>query len=80
MTTEKSKDDTKTSAPASADKANAEVQAKVDEAEEKGYIGFVPDEVPNSAYNLTSGPDGVPLVEDNRTRVAQASLPEGDAK
>lgn len=35
----------------------AEVQAKTDEAEEKGYIGSTPDPHPNEAYSLKSGPD-----------------------
>jgi hypothetical protein len=79
MPTEKPKDVASTDEK-SVEKANAEVQAKVDAAEAKGYYGYVPDETPNSAYNLTSGPDGVPLVADNRTRVAQATIPEGDTK
>jgi hypothetical protein len=55
------------------DEASREVQKAFDEAEEKGYFGTVPDPHPNSAYSLESGPAGVPLVEDNQTRVAQAT-------
>lgn len=84
MTTSKPKDDQSTAKQVDADKAadqgNAEVQSKVDEAEEKGYYGWVPDETPNEAYTLKSGPDAPPLVADNRTRNNQSSLPEGDAK
>lgn len=34
------------------DAGQAEVQAKVSEAEEKGYYGTVPDKTPNEAYTL----------------------------
>jgi hypothetical protein len=43
------------------DGGSAEVQKKTDEAQEKGYIGTVPDEHPNSAYSLASGPDAPPV-------------------
>lgn len=39
------------------DAGSDEVQAKADEAEEKGYIGTTPDPFPNEAYSLKSGPD-----------------------
>lgn len=55
---------------------NAEVQAKVDEAEDKGYFGSVPDPHPNSAYSLQSGPDSPPLAEDDRTRSGQPAAPK----
>lgn len=58
-----------------ATEGNAEVQAKVDKAEEKGYFGEVPDTVPNGAYALTSGPDGPPLFPDDRTRFEQPAFP-----
>lgn len=34
-----------------------EVQAKTDDAQEKGYVGTVPDPNPNEAYSLKTGPD-----------------------
>lgn len=59
-------------APAKHDgEGNAEVQAKMDEALAKGYIGVVPDPIPNSAYSLQSGPDSPPVIDDNQTRFAQ---------
>jgi hypothetical protein len=48
---------------AQADKASAEVQEKMDDALEKGYIGVVPDPNPNLAYSPLTGPDSPPLVE-----------------
>jgi hypothetical protein len=44
----------------------AEVQKKVDDAEAKGYIGTVPDENPNSAYSLASGPDAPPVNKETK--------------
>ena len=41
----------------SEDAGQAEVQAKFDEAAEKGYFGTVPPQPPNEAYSLQSGPD-----------------------
>lgn len=44
---------TKKSAESSNDDAGqAEVQAKFDEANEKGYFGTTPDETPNEDYTL----------------------------
>lgn len=39
------------------DAGQAEVKSIRDEAREKGYEGSVPDENPNEAYSLQSGPD-----------------------
>ena len=39
------------------DAGQAEVQARSDEAEEKGYLGEVPPGPPNEAFSLESGPD-----------------------
>lgn len=55
---------------------NDEVAAKVNADLERGYRGTVPDNAANEAYSLKSGPDGVPLVEDDRTRFAQPSAPK----
>lgn len=53
----------------------AEVQAKTDEAEEKGYRGFSPDPFPNEAYSLESGTDAP-----SATEIAEAlkAAKEGD--
>jgi hypothetical protein len=40
-----------------------EVQAKVDEAEAKGYLGEVPDPTPNSAYTVGGVTSGAPTPE-----------------
>lgn len=56
----------------------AEVQAKADEAAEKGYIGSVPDPNPNKAYSLQSGPDS-PTAEESRAALAGGTT-KGDAK
>lgn len=56
----------------------AEVQAKVNEAEEKGYVGTSPDPFPNSAYSLQSGPDS-PTAEETRQALATAAV-EADSK
>lgn len=66
---DKATDDTTKSgkaADAEAEKANAEVQAKVDEETERGYRGSVPDERPNSDYSLQSGPDAPELADQYR--------------
>jgi len=52
-----------------ADGGAAELQEFVDDAEAKGYIGFVPDPNPNKAYSLQSGPDSPAAVTDNASRV-----------
>lgn len=48
--------------------ATAKLDEAVDEAQANGYFGVKVDPLPNEAYSLESGPDGPPLVEDNRTR------------
>lgn len=52
---------------ADADGGAAQVQAKFDEAEAKGYIGETPDPHPNEAYSLQSGPDSPGGLPDNTT-------------
>jgi hypothetical protein len=44
----------------------AEVQAKFDEAAEKGYFGEVPDETPNSHYTLSGVTSNKPTPENQR--------------
>lgn len=56
--------DAKTKAAPPADAGQDEVQAKFDEANEKGYFGTVPDGPPNSAYSLQSGPDSPSAAEE----------------
>lgn len=45
-----------------------QVQAKADEAAEKGYIGEVPDETPNEHYTLKGVTSGKPTPETERTK------------
>ena len=51
--------------PADALGAN-EVQARFDEAAEKGYFGSVPDETPNENYTLKGVTSGKPTPETER--------------
>lgn len=44
----------------------SEVQAKFDEANEKGYFGEVPDETPNENYTLKGVTSGKPTPETER--------------
>lgn len=56
----------------------SEVQEKVDEAEEQGFLGTSVDPEPNSAYSLESGPDSPQHVKDDRTRtVLPSAVQEG---
>lgn len=82
--TDSKNDDTAAPAPRSRSKKTtedpvaAEAQARMDEATAKGYIGWVPDENPNSAYSLESGPDGVVEIAGPQARAAQPLMPEGN--
>jgi hypothetical protein len=40
----------------------------------------VPDETPNEAYSIKSGPDSPPAVEDDRTRFTQPVAPSPTKK
>jgi hypothetical protein len=46
----------------------AEVQAKFDEAAEKGYFGEVPDSTPNENYTLKGVTSGKPTPETDRNK------------
>lgn len=48
------------------DAGQAEVQAKFDEAEEKGYFGHTPDDTPNENYTLAGVNAGKPTPETER--------------
>lgn len=54
--------------------AKGDVQKKVDAEQEQGFLGTKADPRPNSDYSLESGPDSPSAVEDDRTRVTQASV------
>lgn len=56
----------KKSSSTSEDAGQAEVQAKFDEANEKGYFGEVPDETPNENYTLKGVTSGKPTPESER--------------
>lgn len=59
----------KTTKTASADDAGqAEVQAKFDEANEKGYFGHSPDKTPAENYTLAGVTSGKPTPETDRTK------------
>ena len=60
MTTEK------TPAKKADDLGQAEVQAKFDEANEKGYFGETPDDTPNENYTLKGVTSGKPTPENQR--------------
>jgi hypothetical protein len=48
----------------------SEVQAKFDEAAEKGYFGHVPDDTPNANYTLKGVTAGKPTPENQRGKDA----------
>jgi hypothetical protein len=50
------------------DAGQAEVQAKFDEANEKGYFGTTPDDTPNENYTLKGVTSGKPTPETERTK------------
>jgi len=58
--------DAKTKAARTADAGQAEVQAKFDEANEKGYFGTTPDDTPNENYTLKGVTSGKPTPETER--------------
>jgi hypothetical protein len=54
------------------DAGQAEVQAMFDEAAEKGYFGYTPDETPNENYTLQTPPDA-PTPETTRVHPNKAA-------
>lgn len=56
-----------------------QVQEVVDDQLDVGYVGTKVDPRPNEDYALTSGPDSPSAVEDDRTRIAQHSIPAEEA-
>lgn len=74
------KNDDEASASQAGAPGNAEVQEKVDEAEDKGYIGWSPSGGGAQGHSLLTGPDAPPLVPDNRSRVEQHTLPAPEHK
>lgn len=66
-----------------ADLGQAEVQAKVTEAEEKGYEGYTPDETPNENYSLQTpqdAPTPETTVRDEQARAQREGLAERQAR
>jgi hypothetical protein len=49
-----------------------EVQAKMDEEQEQGYRGFVPDPTPNENYTVKGVTSGAPTPENNPQAAAEA--------
>jgi hypothetical protein len=69
----------------SADAGQAEVQDAYQEAADRGYYGQVPDQPPNEAFSLASGPDSPSPLEQhiaiNEARVAdQKASPAEEVK
>jgi hypothetical protein len=62
----KSTKTTPTSSGAGDDAGQAEVQAKFDEAAEKGYFGTAPDDTPLENYTLSGVNAGKPTPETER--------------
>jgi hypothetical protein len=56
-----------------------EVQAKVDEAEAKGYLGEVPDKTDNKAYTVEGVTSGMPTPETDPD-LAPARSVQADAR
>lgn len=56
----------KSDASTTEDAGQAEVQAKFDEANDKGYFGTTPDETPNENYTLSGVTSGKPTPENQR--------------
>lgn len=50
------------------DAGQAEVQATMDEATDKGYFGEKVDPIPDEEYSLLTGPDSPQHVADDKTR------------
>jgi hypothetical protein len=50
------------------DAGQAEVQAKFDEANKKGYFGSTPDETPNENYTLAGVTSGKSTPETDRSK------------
>lgn len=48
------------------DGGEAEAQRRTDEAEDKGYLGTVPDETPNEAYSVAGVTSGTEAAEADR--------------
>lgn len=67
-----------TKAQPSSDVGQAEVQANMDEATEKGYIGEVPDKTPNSAYTVQGVTSGAKTPETD-PNVAEQAKKAGEA-
>lgn len=65
MAEQKTTPNSSTDKPAK-DLGQAEVQAKFDEANEKGYFGHTPDETPNENYTLAGVTSGKPTPENQR--------------
>lgn len=72
-TPKKAAGSTRNSSPTE-DAGQAEVQARFDEEQEKGYRGFAPDPTPNENYSLETGPDApTPETDPELSREARAA-------
>lgn len=57
-----------------AEKAKGDVQKQMDEEQAKGYFGTVPDQPPNEAYTLQTGPDSPSAVDAHDVRMDQPTF------
>lgn len=60
--------DEKTPAKKGGDAGQAEVQARMDEVTEKGFLGEKVDPIPDEEYSLLTGPDSPQHIPDDKTR------------
>ncbi len=64
-------------ASASTDAGQDEVQARVDDANEQGYFGDVPDPTPNENYTVAGVTSGKPTPETDEKLRAEARKARG---
>lgn len=69
---------TKAKAKAEDDLGLAEVQAAVDQAQQQGYFGTVPDETPNRNYTVAGVTEGAPTPESERRPDARLAVPAAE--
>lgn len=58
------------------DAGQAEVQARMDEVTEQGFLGEKVDPIPDEEYSLLTGPDSPQHVADDKTRASVDPKPK----
>lgn len=61
------------------DGGEAEAQRRTDDAEDRGYLGEVPDDTPNEAYTVAGVTSGTEAAEADREAATGDSGAEADA-